>query len=107
MKVGSCPSEGLTLRVLCGADGTVAVQSHGIVVERGDAGLAARQTGGHVAGTAVRTHTVVAVDVGGVRHRFLQGSHTHTHTGATQVTINRSVANQGQRHCTIYHYCTM
>ncbi|KAG7243272.1 hypothetical protein INR49_011719, partial [Caranx melampygus] len=35
------------------AYGTVAVQSHGIVVERGDVGLAARQPGRHVAGAAV------------------------------------------------------
>lgn len=71
LKAASRPSEGLTLGVLCGADGTVAVQSHGIVVERGDVGLAARQADGHVTGTAVRTHTVVAVDVRGIRHRFL------------------------------------
>lgn len=72
-------SEGLALCVLCGAGGTVALQSQGIVVERGDVGLAARQAGGHVAGLTVCTHTVVAVDVGGIQHRFLQGSHTHTH----------------------------
>lgn len=73
----SCPLEGLTLCVLCGADGTVAVQSHGVVVERGDVGLAARQAGGHVAGTTVRTHAVVSLDVGGIWHRFLQYTHTH------------------------------
>lgn len=77
MKAVSCPSEGLTLRVLCGADGTVAVQGHGVVVERGDVGLAARQAGGHVAGTTVRTHAVMSVDVGGIWHRFLWGSDTH------------------------------
>lgn len=58
----------------------MAVQSHGIVVERGDVGLAARQAGGHVTGATVRAHTVVPVDVGGIWHRFLQGSHPHTYT---------------------------
>ena len=54
----------------------MAVQSHGVVVERGDVGLAARQAGRHVAGTTVGAHAVVAVDVGGVRDGFLQGSDT-------------------------------
>lgn len=65
----------------------MALQRHGVVVERGDVGLAARQAGGHVAGLAVCAHTVVAVDVWGIQHRFLQGSHTHTHTGGTQVIL--------------------
>lgn len=56
----------------------MALQSHGIVVERGDVGLAARQTRRHVADLTVRAHTVVAVDVGGVWHGFLQQTHTHT-----------------------------
>lgn len=74
-----CASESLTLCVLRGADGTVAVQSHGVVVERGDVGLATRQPGRHVAGAAVSAHTVVSLDVGGIRHWFLQGPHTHKH----------------------------
>lgn len=78
LEAASGPSERLALRVLRGAGGTVALQSQRVVVERGDVGLAARQPGGHVAGLTVCTHAVVAVDVGGVRHRFLQGSHTHT-----------------------------
>lgn len=78
LRAASWPSEGLTLGVLRGAGGTVALQGHGVVVKGGNAWLAARQAGGHVAGVAVRAHTVVAVDVGGIRHRFLQGSHTHT-----------------------------
>lgn len=56
----------------------MALQSHGIVVERGDVRLAAGQPGGHVATAVVRAHTVVTVDVGGFWYRFLQGSHTHT-----------------------------
>lgn len=53
------------------------------MVKRGDVGLAARQPGSHVAGTTVRTHTVVSVDVGGVWNWFLQGSDAHkeAHTG--------------------------
>ena len=69
------PSEGLTLGVLRGADGTVALQSHRVVVQRGDVGPAARQAGRHVAGPAVRADAVVALDVRRVGHRFLQGSH--------------------------------
>lgn len=57
----------------------MAVQSHGIVVERGDVGLAARQAGSHVADTTVGTHAMVSMDVRGIRHRLLQGSHTHKH----------------------------
>lgn len=75
-----CLSEGLTLCVLCGAHIAVALQSHGIVVERGDVRLAAGQPGGHVATAVVRAHTVVTVDVGGFWYRLLQGSHTHIHT---------------------------
>lgn len=63
----------------------MALQSQGIVVERGDVGLAARQAGSHVAGLTVCTHTVVAVDIRGIQHRFLQGSHTHT--VGTQITF--------------------
>lgn len=76
-RCGSCRSEGLTLGVLGGADAAVALQGHGVVVQRRHAGLAARQAHSHVAGPAVCTHTVVAVDVGGVGHRFLENSHTH------------------------------
>lgn len=50
----------------------MALQSHGVVVERGDVGQAARQAGGHVAGPTICAHTVVAVDVGGIRYRSLQ-----------------------------------
>ena len=78
VRAGSCPSEGFTLGVLRGADSTVALQSHGIVVERRDVGQAAGQPHRHVAGLTVGAHTVVAVNVGGVRHRFLQKS-TRTH----------------------------
>lgn len=46
------------------------------MVKRGDVRLAARQPGGHEAGTTVRTHTVMSLDVGGVWNWFLQGSHT-------------------------------
>lgn len=74
----SLQSEGLTLRVLRGADGAVAVQSHGVVVKWGDVRLAARQPGGHVAGATVCADTVVTVDVGGVWYRSLRGAHTHT-----------------------------
>lgn len=74
-----CPSEGLTLGVQRGAGDTVAVQSHGIVEERGNVGLAARQPGGHVTGTTVRTHTVVSVDEGRIWNRFLSESNTYTH----------------------------
>lgn len=73
-------SEGLTLGVLRGADGAVALQGHRVVVEGGDVGLAARQAHRHVTHLAVRAHAVVPVDVGRVRHGFLQGPHTHTHT---------------------------
>ena len=81
----SCPSEGLTLCVLRGADGAVAVQSHGVMVEGGDVGLAPRQAGRHLAGPIVRTHSVVTVDVGRIQYRFLQGSHTQV---ATLLSIN-------------------
>lgn len=53
------------------------LHSHGVVVERRHAWQAARQAGRHVTALAVRADTVVAVDVGGVRHGFLQVSHTH------------------------------
>lgn len=72
------PSEGLTLGVLRGADGTVALQSHRVVVQGRHVGLAAWQPGRHVAGPTVRTDAVVALDVGRVGHRFLQGSHRWT-----------------------------
>ena len=73
-------SEGLTLGVLRGADGAVALQRHRVVVEGGDVGLAARQAHRHVTHLAVRAHAVVPVDEGRVRHGFLKGTRTHTHT---------------------------
>lgn len=76
----SSPSEGFTLRILGGAGSAVALHSHGVVVERWHAWQAARQAGHHVTTLAVRANTVVAVDVGGLRHGFLQVLQTHTRT---------------------------
>lgn len=76
----SIPSEGLTLCVLRGAVGAVALHGHRVVVERRHARQAARQTGRHVTTLVVRANAVVAVNVGGVRHGFLQVSQTHTST---------------------------
>lgn len=73
----------------------MALQSHCVVIERGDVGLAARQSGGHVTGLAVCANTVVAVDIGRIRHRFLQV--THVHTNRTQVIFLMSFLSL-QRH---------
>lgn len=88
------PSEGLTLGVLRGADGAVALQGHRVVVEGGDVGLAARQAHGHVTHLAVGAHAVVAVDVGRVRHGFLKG--TDTHGRITFGRAGRKSDNSGQ-----------
>lgn len=69
--LSSSPSEGLALGVLRGADGAVAVQRHGVMVQGGDIGLAAWQAGRHVSDAAVGAHAVVPVDVGGLGDRLL------------------------------------
>lgn len=84
-KSASSSSEGFTLSVLGGAGSAVTLHSHGVVVERRHAWQAARQAGRHVTALAVRADAVVAVDVGGVRHGFLQVSHTRA--GRTQVML--------------------
>lgn len=67
-------SESLTLCVLHGAEGAVALQSHWVVVERGDVGQAARQPGRHVSDAAVGADAVVSVDVRGLDYRSLQSA---------------------------------
>lgn len=55
----------------------MAPQGHGVVVQGGDVGLAARQAHRHVTHLAVGAHAMVAVDVGRVWHGFLKGTDTH------------------------------
>lgn len=64
------------------------------MVERRDRGQATRQAGGHVTAQAVRANTVVAVDIGGVRHRLLQVSHTHMRdTGYSRLFLEPTTNN--------------